>query len=168
MKKNFKSIKELTDYLNEKLVKAMDGVGEKALKHMKNYVKKEFEKTQPKVYERTYEYLESIDRFEAWIHSDGSIRTEIYYNADLINPYLASEDFGRGTEYASGQNWNWHMSFEKESVSEFIPLWLDYGTSNPYYSHKGIGGIIDLRKWVQDNFRRQLQIELRKQGIQTK
>ena len=30
MKKNFKSIKELTDYLNNCLVKAMDGVGEKA------------------------------------------------------------------------------------------------------------------------------------------
>ena len=45
MKKNFKSIKELTDYLNEKLLKAMDGVGEKALKHMKDYVKKEFEKS---------------------------------------------------------------------------------------------------------------------------
>jgi len=168
MKKNFKSMKELTDYLNNCLVKAMDGVGEKALKHMKDYVKKEFEKTQPEIYERTYEYLNSIDRFEAWIHSDGSIRTEIYYNADLINPYLASEDFGRGTEYASSQDWNWHMSFDKEDVTEFIPLWLDYGTSNPYYSHNGIGGIIDLRKWVQNNFRRQLQIELRKQGIQTK
>ena len=167
MKKNFKSIKELTDYLNNCLVKAMDGVGEKALKHMKNYVKKEFEKVEPSIYERTYEYLNSIDRFEAWIHSDGSIRTEIYYNADLINPYLASNDFGRGTEYASGQNWNWHASFDNEDMSEYIPLFLEYGTNNPYYSHDGIGGIIDLRKWVQVNLKKQLAIELRKQGIKT-
>lgn len=161
-------MQELTNYLNEKLIKAMNGVGKTALKHMKNYVEKELKSREPKIYERTWEYLNSIDRFEAWIHSDGSVRTEIYYNADLINPYLASEDFGRGIEYASGQDWNWHMSFDKEDTSEYIPLWLEYGTNNPYYSHDGIGGIIDLKKWAEDNFRKQLAIELRKQGIQTK
>ena len=42
------------------------------------------------------------------------------------------------------------------------------GTDNPYYSHEPVGGIINLKEWVEDNFRYELKKELNKLGIKTK
>jgi hypothetical protein len=173
MKKNFKSISELNDYINQQLIQAMDGVGEKALKHMKDYVKKRFEETEPKIYIRTYKYLNSIDRIKAHMNSDGSIETIIYYNTDKIIPYLSSGVFNDWTGYSmdNGMTWGQHTDIYGNSVAEILPLWMEEGTeaiNGNFYPREGLGGIINLKEWVQDNFRKVLAIELRKQGIQTK
>lgn len=173
MKKNFKSIQELTDYLNQKLLKAMDGVGEKALKHMYNYIKSKLEETEPKVYERTWEYLNSIDRIKAHMNSDGSIETIIYYNTDKITPYLPSGVFNDWTGYEmdSKMTWGQHTDIYGNDKSTVIPMWMELGTdpvNGNFYPREGLHGIVNLKQWVEDNFRKQLAIELRKQGIQTK
>jgi hypothetical protein len=53
-----------------------------------------------------------------------------------------------------------------------IPLWMETGvsyiTSNGYRSHKPVGGIIDLEKWVKLNFKKELIKELKKKGIACK
>lgn len=173
MKKNFKSIQELKDYLNERLIKAMDGVGEKALKYMYDYIKKELEKTEPRVYERTWEYLNSIDRIKAHMNSDGSIETIIYYNTDKITPYLPKSVFNdwTGYEMESNMTWGQHTDIYGNSIVEVLPLWMEEGTRNingNFYPRDGLHGIVNLKEWVEKNFKKQLAIELRKQGIQTK
>lgn len=173
MSKNFNSLKELQDYLNKKLIIAMENVGETALKHMKNYVKGKLEENEPEVYERTWEYLESIDRIKAHSKSDGSIETIIYYNTDKIHPYLPSGVFNdwTGYEMSSNQNWGWHTDIYGNDKSSVIPLWMEIGTEDRngnFYPREGIGGIIDLKKWVEKNFRNELKRELNRLGISTK
>jgi hypothetical protein len=173
MKKNFKSIQELNTYLNGKLLIAMDGVGEKALNHMKNYIENKLKETEPKVYKRTWEYLNSIDRIKAHMVTGGSIETIIYYNTDKITPYLPSSVFNDWTGYEqdNGMTWGQHSDIYGNSIVEILPLWMEEGTDSVngnFYPRKGLGGIIDLKEWVISNFRKELAIELRKQGIQTK
>ena len=170
---NFKSIKEVQDYLNQKLIIAMDAVGEKALKHMKDYVKNKFEETEPKVYIRTYEYLNSIDRIKAHMNSDGSIETIIYYNMDKITPYLPSGVFNDWTGYTmdNGMSWGQHTDIYGNSVAEILPLWMEEGTearNGNFYPREGIGGIVDLKEWVERNFRNELKAELKRQKLNVK
>lgn len=173
MKKNFKSIKELTDYLNNCLIKAMDGVGEKARQHMYDYIEIKLKETEPKVYERTWEYLNSIDRIKAHIKPDGSIETIIYYNTDKINPYLPSGVFNNWTGYEMdvSQNWGWHTDIYGNSKVDVIPLWMELGTdpvNGNFYPREGLHGIVNLKEWVERNFRNELKKELNRLGIQTK
>jgi len=159
MKKNFKSITELNNYLNQKLIQAMDKVGKTAKQHMFDYVKEEMENRpeDKEVYERTWEYLNSIDKTIAEF-KNGVIEVMIYYNTDKINPYIITEKF-----------FNAHMSLDEIDYSNLIPLWMEKGTEgNPYHNQEPVGGFIDLRKWVESNFRNELKKELKKLGIATK
>lgn len=155
--------KELQNYLNNKLIQAMDRVGETALQHMKTFVDKQMQERvseQSGLYDRTYEYLQSIEKINAKLDKiTGVISVVIYYNTDNIHPYIILPTDGL---------WNKHADFDGNSIAEFIPLWLEEGTNNPYYSHKPVGGIINLKEWVEDNFRYELKKELNKLGIKTK
>jgi len=154
--------KELQDYLNNKLIKAMDKVGDTALKHMKDFVDQQMQErvsNQSGLYDRTYEYLLSIEKIKAYLDSDGSVKVIIHYNTDNIQPYIILPTTGL---------WNKHADFEGNSVANLIPLFLEMGTDNPYYSHEPVGGIINLKEWVEDNFRYELKKELNKLGIKTK
>lgn len=154
--------KELQDYLNNKLIKAMDKVGDTALKHMKDFVDQQMQErvsNQSGLYDRTYEYLLSIEKIKAYLDSDGSVKVIIHYNTDNIQSYIILPTTGL---------WNKHADFEGNSVANLIPLFLEMGTDNPYYSHEPVGGIINLKEWVEDNFRYELKKELNKLGIKTK
>lgn len=155
--------KELQNYLNDKLIKAMDRVGETALKHMKTFVDKQMQERvseQSGLYDRTYEYLQSIEKINAKLDkTTGIVSVAIHYNTDKIHPYIIMDETGL---------WNKHADFEGNSVANLIPLFLEMGTDNPYYSHKPVGGIINLKEWVEDNFRYELKKELNKLGIKTK
>ena len=155
---SFKNLADLNKYINTKLIQSMDKVGETAKQHMYDYVKKEME-SRPEdklVYERTWEYLNSISRTKA-TYVYGAIVVFIEYNTDKIHPYITTD----GT-------FNQHADLWNEDTSDFIPLWLEFGTDNDIHSHKPVGGLIDLEKWVKLNFKKELMNELRKLGIQTK
>jgi len=66
MKKNFKSMKELADEINKRLIKAMDKVGETALREMIEHVQSKLgDDDSNKFYKQTGEFLESIQRISA-------------------------------------------------------------------------------------------------------
>lgn len=159
----FRNLNDYFNYVNNRLIKAMNNVGETAKQHMYDYVKNEME-SRPEnedVYKRTWEYLNSISRIEATLAPDGSIETMIYYNTDLIEPHITTD----GTLYAHMDDWG-------RDVSDMIPLWMETGesylTSNGTRHHKPVGGIIDLEKWVKLNFKRELKKELNKLKITCK
>jgi len=155
--------KELQAYLNDKLIKAMDRVGNTALQHMKTFVDKQMQErvsNQSGLYDRTYEYLESIEKINAKLDKiTGVVSLIIHYNTDNIQPYIILPTTGL---------WNKHADFDGNSTANLIPLFLEEGTNNPYYSHEPVGGIINLKEWVEDNFRYELKKELNKLGIKTK
>ena len=159
-----RSKKELQVFLNDKLIKAMNKVGETALKHMVEYVDKKMQERvsdQSGLYDRTYEYLQSIEKINAKLDNlTGVVSVVIHYNTDKIHPYIIMDETGL---------WNKHADMDGNSVANLIPLFLEMGTeNNPYYEHEPVGGIIDLKKWVEDNFRKELKTELNKIGIKTK
>lgn len=168
MKKNFKSMKELSNEINKRLIKAMDSVGEKALKAMKKHVEERLgNDLTNSFYRQTGEFLGSIQRISAELKSDGSVQTVIYYNTDEITPYLV----GVNPPVESSQTWNWHTDIYGNDISELLPYWIDVtGThGDSFYYREPIGGLKYLREeWVSKYFRNELKRELKKQGIQTK
>ena len=113
--------KELQDYLNNKLIKAMDKVGDTALKHMKYFVDQQMQErvsNQSGLYDRTYEYLLSIEKIKAYLDSDGSVKVIIHYNTDNIQSYIILPTTGL---------WNKHADFEGNSVANLIPLFFRNG-----------------------------------------
>lgn len=169
--------KFLNDELNNKIISAMDGVGERALNYMKDYVKRNLEDYDPKLYVRTNEYLNSIVRTKASL-KNGWVTVSIEYNIfdsdDIIVTDLETHNLitayqvGINPPVESDQNWNWHADFNGNDVSEFIPLWMEYGTENRHFSHDGIYGILHLKRWVKRNIKILLIQELKKVGITAK
>ena len=156
--------KELQNYLNEKLIIAMNRVGETALKHMKEFVDKQMQERvsyQSGLYDRTYEYLQSIEKINAKLDKlTGVVSVVIYYNTDKIHPYIIMDETGL---------WNKHADMDGNSVANLIPLFLEMGTeNNPYYEHTPVGGIANLEDWAKDYFKDELAKELRRIGIKTK
>lgn len=159
-----RSKKELQDYLNEKLIKAMNKVGDTALQHMKTFVDKQMQdrvSDQSGLYDRTYEYLKSIEKINAKLDKlTGVVRVVIHYNTDKISPYIIMDETGL---------WNKHADMDGKSVSNLIPLFLEFGTeNNPYYEHTPVGGIANLEDWAKDYFKNELVKELKRLGIKTK
>ena len=155
--------KELQNFLNDKLIKAMNKVGETALDHMKKHVDKKMQERvsdQSGLYDRTYEYMLSIEKINARLKSDGVVEVIIHYNSENINPYIIMDSTGL---------WNKHADMNGIDQSQFIALWMDEGTeNNPYYEHAPVGGIANLEEWVRTDFRKELKVELNKLGIKTK
>ena len=168
MKKNFKSIKDLTDYINNRLIKAMDKVGETALKEMKRLVEEGLnDNSENKFYKQTGEYLNSIQRISAKLKSDGVVETKIYYNTDDMNVYI--QDIN--PPFDSSQSWNWHADIYGEDIRELLPYWIDVtGThGDSFYDREPIGALKYMNEeWVTKYFRNELKKELKKLGINTK
>lgn len=160
MKKKFRTIKEITDYLDKEIKKAMDKVGQDAWQHMYDYVEEEMNsRPESEVYRRTGEYLNSISKTKAEL-INGNIEVKIYYNTDLIKPHITHD----GTLYQHADDWG-------RDVSQFIPLWMETGTeyltSDGFRSHEPVGGIINLEDWVKKNIKLRLKLELKQVGINT-
>ncbi len=162
-----RNVKELKNHLNKILIDAMDKVGETALKHMIDYVDKEMQRRvsfQSGLYDRTYQYLQSIKKISAnYNPSNGYVEVIIGYFSDDIQPYIQYPDTGL---------WNKHADIYGNSMADFIPLFLEEGTSTlgnkNFYAHEPVEGLVNLEEWVELNFRNELKKELNKLGIRTK
>lgn len=159
MPKNFKSLKELAKYMNEKaLPKAMDGVGEKCKNIVKNRIDEDvYEKYTPVEYDRSYELRNSIISTEP-TNNNGTITVEVKHDTNLINATPPNQ----------------HMSVVDQSdVSSHLPKWINDGN---------IGHVFGQGEWTEprpyrdntieqikqnDIFKKELKKELSKQNIET-
>lgn len=108
----------------------------------------------PKLYERTYELLDSISHSEI-IKSNNSYYVEIFYDTDKIRSYPRQQN---GLTYMWGQ----HTSFSGEDVSMWIPKWIEEGTpNNKYYQHSGTHSMEDTKKWLLQEYNRLFRIALK-------
>lgn len=107
----------------------------------------------PKMYDRTFELIDSISHSEV-IKVNNTYYVEIFYDADKIRAYPREKD-GLYTH-----KWGRHTDFDSEDVSYWIPLWIEEGTQNEYYSHKGTRSMEDTREWISKEYNRLFRLAL--------
>lgn len=108
----------------------------------------------PKMYERTYELLNSITHSEVIPVGNGTYYVEIYYDTDKIRSYPREAN---GWTYKWGQ----HTSFSGEDVSDWIPLWIEKGTTSKQYSYNGTKSMEDTKEWIKREYLRLFKIALK-------
>lgn len=159
-KYQFSNKEQLRRYL-EKMVK--DGLEYCAWRAESMLIKlleeRQYDAYDPKMYDRTFELLNSISHSEV-IKVNNLYYVEIYYDTDKIRSYPRQE--GAFGQYVK---WGQHTDFGNEDVSEFIPKWIEKGTpNNPYYKHKGTHSMEDTRDWLKHEYNRLFRIALKKYG----
>ena len=78
-----------------------------------------------KAYDRTFELLDSVTVGDATIGYK-YITFEVFMDTEKIKPYVTGD--GR---------WNQHASVDPIDVSDYIPMWVEYGTSNSLWDREG-------------------------------
>lgn len=158
--KKFKTLDGLYKHINNCLKNAMEIASKKTMEELKGYVAKEWyaENGTPQSYNRTWEFYESIV-FYVEVLSDKKIESGIQSDTNLIK---AKKD--------DSSYWNQHMSLDEIDVADAIPKWIDYG-NNPNGSHKiayefkGIYMTDYIKEWAEQNYKKILKEELKKQGL---
>lgn len=80
----------------------------------------------PAEYVRTMELLKAVDITNISV-SGGQASFTLLINATKLGVHIRHD------------TWNAHADFKGNDVRESIPLWLDEGTNNKYYSHEAHG-----------------------------
>lgn len=103
-------------------------------------------------YDRTYELLDSV--------TVGNLKVgykyatfEIFMDTDKINPYVTD-----------GNGWNQHASVDPIDTSEYIPLWVEEGTSGSLWDRDGAFYMQQSHYELFSRLHVVLAHELRKQG----
>lgn len=159
-KYNFSNRGQLERYLEKMVKDGLEYCAWMAENMLKKLLKERlYDAYDPKMYDRTFELLNSISHSEIIKLNNGTYFIEIYYDTDKIRSYPRERgDFG---QYVA---WGRHTSFKDEDVSEWIPLWIEEGTKNKYYSHKGTHSVEDTKKWITKEYNRLFRIALKKYG----
>lgn len=111
----------------------------------------------PKVYQRTYELLDSISKTEVKENSNGEYYVEIYYDTDKIFPHV----------YTDGRP-NAHATSKGVDISDQIPYMVEYDYSyGKYKDNNGIHAIDDVKKWIDKEFNKKFKQKLLQRGIKT-
>lgn len=121
---------------------------------------RQYDAYDPKMYDRTFELLNSISHSEVIRLNNNTYFVEIYYNTDKIRSY--PRETGTFGQYIK---WGQHSDFKNEDVSQWIPLFIEDGTpNNPYYQHEGTHSMEDTKEWLKKEYNRLFRIALSKYG----
>lgn len=166
----FKNLDEYFKYVKKQIKSVLEQIAEEVRKELYDTVNDNLYKTyNPKQYQRTYELLNSISKTEIKENSDGEYYVVIYYDTDKILAYPSLSNLtGDKNEY--GSLWGQHADFYGNDVSEYIPLWIEHGTSgvnNPYH-RKGIYAIDEVKEWIEKEFNNRFKKKLLARGIKVK
>jgi hypothetical protein len=128
----FRSLDSLFNYINKNIQTKLPQLTQQIEQTIKDYIMERHYSWQPSDYSHTYQYVNSLTVSKIRESSDG-YEVELYFDTSKIQPLPHDED----------RRWNKHMDMYGNPVNEFIPLWLEEGTNNPYYSHPGNHAIRD-------------------------
>lgn len=154
-KYNFSNKNQLRRYLEKMVIDGLNYCCYRAEAMLKKLLQERlYDAYDPKMYDRTFELIDSISHSEV-IKVNNTYYVEIFYDDDMIRSYPRKEN-GLYT-----YKWGQHTSFDNEDVSHWIPLWIEEGTDNKYYSHKGTHSIEDTREWLSKEYNRLFRIALK-------
>ena len=152
----FSNKEQLKKYLEKIAIDGLRYCAGRAEIMLKRLLKKRlYDAYDQSMYDRTYELLNSISHSEVIKENNNSYYVEIYYDTDEIRSYPRKEDG------LFSYKWGQHTSFDGEDTSEWIPLWIEEGTDNQYYSHKGTHSIEDTKEWLSKEYNRLFRIALK-------
>jgi hypothetical protein len=111
----FRSIKELNNYLKKQIADSMQKAGEVAERVVREHVDKDvYQAYKPEQYETTFELRESLFTKTPKIKND-TIEVEVKHNTDLIN------------SHEPNQHHSVVESYEPQDVSDWIPYIVHNG-----------------------------------------
>lgn len=133
-KMNADSIAELMQYIEMAVEDTVELTANDIKRRVQEYIKKElYESYNPTYYVRTYDFINSV------IHTEPK-KTRTGWTVDIkFDTSKITPNDRPAPEY------NQHKSFRKKGrsrdMSKHIPKFIEEGTNNPYYSHKGINSM---------------------------
>lgn len=152
---NFSNSNQLKRYMDKVIREGLEYCAWRAERMLRKLLEERlYDFYDPKMYERTYELLNSITHSEVIPVGNGVYYVEIYYDTDKIRSYPRKSN---GLTYKWGQ----HTSFSGEDVSDWIPLWIEKGTINEKYSHEGTHSMEDTKKWISKEYNRLFRLALK-------
>ena len=149
-----KNVNQITKAIEPYIINALQEVANNVKQKLIDTVNdRMYEAWTPDRYSRTLELLNSISTTNvAKVY--GRYIVKIYYDTTKIHPYMVD-----------GQ-WNKHADFYGNDVSEYIPLWIEYGTeNNKHYEHDGISAIEDVFEWISTEYNRLFASALKTTGM---
>lgn len=153
---NFNNYKQLEKYMNKMIIDGLEYCAWRAESMLKQLLKERlYDFYEPSMYDRTFELLNSITHGNIIKLNNNTYYIEVFYDTDKIRSYPRKEN-GLYT-----YKWGQHTSFQNEDVSEWIPTWIESGTNNKYYSHKGTKSMEDTKKWISNEYNRLFRLALK-------
>lgn len=163
---NVSTYSELERVLQQVAEDALNKVTIKVEKMIKKYVMdKLYNSYTPTDYIRSYDYLESLTVTKVTKNSLGELETKIFFDPNKIH--------SRETE---GSYWNQHMSingdttWEGKPISEWIPVFIEYGTKGSLWDRKGIHVVDNIMKELDRDgkYKKFMASELKRMGLDAK
>lgn len=133
---------------------------------MKKYViDKLYNSYSPMDYSRSYNYLNSLTVKKVSKNSIGGLEAEIFFDPNKIYSREVGDRY-----------WNQHMSlngdtsWEGKKISEWIPVWMEYGVSGSKWDRDGIHVVGTILKELNSNgnYKKMMMDELKKKGFNVK
>lgn len=147
--------KDLDGYLRSRINDAVMSCAKIAeIKLKDDIMSKLYNEYNPKEYQRTYDFLESVS-LKPIVGKKNTINVMIYYDTSKIIPNFVED------------NWNQHEDIWGIDVHEFIPLWLEFGTKNSLWDREGIYAMEGLEIYLRDRYKDMLKKELERKGLKT-
>lgn len=148
-------LSELDNILKSKLERAVEQCGKIAEIKLHNMVMDRlYNSYNPIQYDRNHNFLDSITLVP--ILNKNGITVMLHYDTDKIHASMVKD------------NWNRHMDVNGNDVSEYIPMWLEFGTEGSLWDREGIYSMIEVEVYMISNYKRILYQELKKQGLNVK
>ncbi len=165
--KVFKDLNEYYKYLEFKTIAVLEEIGNETLDELKLKLKSRLYDFAPKMYIRTGELMESLTCTKVF-KDNGFLCIKIFYDTDKIISYSSLSNL-QG-EWTYGSVWGQHTDIYGNDVSNYIPLWIEEGTSannGNFFPRKGVNSISEEVEWLRNNFTKLFKEKLKKRGIFT-
>lgn len=125
----FKEVSTLQNHLKTSIVNSIQGrvreiILDVAQKHINKNVYQVYTPSGEGAYDRTYELLEAVTVGNIVIGTK-FITFEIFMDVEKINPVVND-----------GSKWNAHASVDPIDVSEYIPMWVEEGTTGSLWDRQ--------------------------------
>lgn len=152
MAKEFRSIKELNDYIEKVyLVQFLQKIGEEVKSVLKNFILNDLYGTYtPHEYTRSMDFLNAVECKPVRKVGD-SYEVEIFINPDKFGTDSDIDDGGWLHHTSSLGEFRGDTSYGNKSISEWIIYWFETGDNSSPFSRGKIGMFESTRQWIRDD-----------------
>ena len=148
------SEKQFKDFINKILQECIQEITKQAAEYLKDFVNREwYQSNSPAMYQRTYEFLNSIVSSQVKKKSNG-FEAKVYFDTSLITP-----------NFLGGDLWNQHMSFDGSPFTNGLVEVIENGNPSPYYNPDGIHMFSETAKWLENELPKIAKSVFAKYGI---